>query len=153
MPLIVTPRQYSQRAELYHQLSQLTAAGLPIVNALEQLGRNPPARSYREPIRRALVSISQGATFTESIQASQRLPVLDLALVQAGEQSGRLPNAFRQLADLYRERAHLMRMTLLLVAYPLFILHFAIMVFPIDRLTGLILHGEVFAFVSQKLLR
>ena len=43
MPLIITPRQFTQRAELYHQLNQLTSAGIPIVRALEQIKRSPPA--------------------------------------------------------------------------------------------------------------
>jgi type II secretory pathway component PulF len=49
MSLTVTPGQLNQRAEFYHQLSQLTAAGIGLLQALGQLKRNPPARSYREP--------------------------------------------------------------------------------------------------------
>ena len=62
MPLIITPRQFTQRAELFHQLNQLTSAGIPIVRALEQIKRSPPARSFREPLQRLLDALTGGAT-------------------------------------------------------------------------------------------
>ena len=67
MPLIVTPGQLSRRSELYHQLAQLTAAGLGLVHALEQLQRHPPARSYRRPLGRALDELAKGFTSSESV--------------------------------------------------------------------------------------
>ena len=33
MPLIVTPGQFAQRAEFYHQLAQLTSAGIGLPRA------------------------------------------------------------------------------------------------------------------------
>jgi type II secretory pathway component PulF len=71
MPLIITPRQFTQRAELYHQLGQLTSAGIPIVRALEQIKRNPPAPSFREPLQRLLDELAKGATLAESLQSSR----------------------------------------------------------------------------------
>ena len=52
MPLIITPRQFTQRAEIYHQLAQCTSAGIGVIRALEQIKANPPARSFREPLQR-----------------------------------------------------------------------------------------------------
>lgn len=153
MPLVVTPGQFAQRAEFYHQLAQLTSAGIGLPRALEQLQRHPPARSFRGPIQRLLQHINAGHTFTESLQLTGGwLPAFDIALIQAGEQSGRLPNCFEQISDHYRARAQLVRTTILVMAYPLFILHFAILIFPMDRLIGLVLRGETFAFLFQKLL-
>src|ERR1041385_6462024 len=68
MPLIITPGQLKQRAEFYHQLGQLTGAGLGLLRALEQLKRSPPARSYREPIQRLLDQLADGYTLNESLQ-------------------------------------------------------------------------------------
>ena len=115
MALIVTPGQFSQRAEFYHQLGQLTSAGLGLVRALEQLKRNPPARSYRQPIQRLLDELASGFTLTESLQRlGHWLPAFDIALAQAGEQSGRLDACFRLLADYYTDRARMARLTQLL---------------------------------------
>jgi len=100
MPLIITPRQFTQRAELFQQLAQLTSAGIPIVRALEQIKRSPPARSFRAPLQRLLDELAKGATLAESLQSLDWLPAFDLALIGAGEQSGRLDICFRLLAGL-----------------------------------------------------
>ncbi len=54
MSFIVTPGQFTQRAEFYHQLAQFTSAGIGVVPALEKIRRSPPARSFREPLQRIL---------------------------------------------------------------------------------------------------
>ena len=131
MPLIITPGQLSRRADFYHQLAQLTGAGLGLVQALEQLKRHPPARSYREPIGRLLEQIAGGCTLTDALQrCGHWLPAFDIALLQAGEHSGRLEACFRLLADYYTDRARLARQMIGDLAYPAFLLHFAIFIFP-----------------------
>src|SRR5437879_7872256 len=91
MPLDFTPAQFARRAEFYHQLGSLTGAGLGLIRGLETLQRNPPARSYRQPIRRVLEQLAHGYTFAESFRrVGQWLPGFDVALLKAGEQSGRL---------------------------------------------------------------
>src|SRR5688572_23439523 len=98
MPLIVTPGQLVRRSELYYQLGQLTTAGLGLTRALEQIQRAPPSRSFRSPIRRVLAAIAEGFTFSESVRrAGGWLPDFDIALLEAGERSGRLDACFRVL--------------------------------------------------------
>ena len=58
--MIVTPGQFTQRAEFYHQLAQLTAAGIGVVQALEQIKRHPPASSFRAPLLDELADEYQG---------------------------------------------------------------------------------------------
>jgi len=129
--ITIFPGQFARRADFYHQLAQLTAAGLGIIQALQQLERHPPSHSYRSPIRRLLTGISQGYTVTESLaQLGRWLPEFDLALIRAGEQSGRLDQCFRLLADYYSGRAALARQLLMDLAYPLFLLHFAVFILP-----------------------
>jgi len=127
---LITPGQFTRRAELYHQLSQLTMAGLPILRALEQLVCNPPAQAFREPLRQIIQEISAGCTFTESVQRSGNwISTFDLALIEAGERSGRLDACFRVLADYYTDRARMARQVIGDLAYPAFLLHFAIFIF------------------------
>src|SRR5437867_626579 len=131
MPLMVTPGQFSRRAEFYLQLAQLAAAGLGLMAALEQLKRHPPAPSYREPIRKALEQLAGGYTFSKSLQrVGNWLPAFDVALLQAGEHSGRLDACFRLLADYYHDRARLARQVIADLAYPVALFHFAIFIFP-----------------------
>ena len=130
MPLIVTPRQFTQRAELYHQLAQLTSAGIGVIRALEQIKRSPPAASYREPLQRLLDGLARGTTFAESLQALNWLPAFDLALIEAGELSGRLDACFRLLADYYNDRARIARQVIADLIYPVALFHMAVFIFP-----------------------
>jgi type IV pilus assembly protein PilC len=131
MPLTFTPGQFKQRSDFYHQLGQLTAAGLGLVPALAQLKRNPPGGSYREPIRRLLDDLAGGCTLTESVQRlGSWLPAFDIALLHAGEHSGRLDACFRLLADYYADRARIARQIAADLAYPVCLFHLAIFIFP-----------------------
>ncbi len=137
--LTFTPRQFSQRADFYHQLGQLTAAGLGLIRALELLGRNPPGRSYRQSIHQLLTNLGGGFTLTESCRRlGQWLPAFDIALLQAGEQSGRLDASFRLLADYYNDRARLARQFIADLVYPACLFHLAVFIIPFVQafLTG-----------------
>ena len=130
MSLLITPGQFIQRAEFYHQLAQLTSAGIGLLPALEQLKRNPPGSSYREPIQRLLNELAQGRTFAASLQQLDGwLPEFDIALIDAGERSGRLDACFRLLADYYNEQALITKQVISQLLYPIGLVHFAALVF------------------------
>jgi len=129
MPLIITPRQFTQRAEFYHQLNQFTSAGIPIVRALEQIKRSPPAPSFRAPLQRLLDALARGASLAESLQSLDWLPAFDLALIGAGEQSGRLDTCFRLLADYYNDRARVIKQVISQLIYPVGLVHIAAFIF------------------------
>jgi type II secretory pathway component PulF len=131
MALILTPWQLSTRAGFYHQLSQQTRAGLTLLNSLQMLARNPPARSYRKPLKELLGHLAQGDTFAESLRRlGPWINEFDIALIQAGEHSGRLDVVFRMLGDYYADRARVLRQVLTDLAYPIFLFHFMIFLFP-----------------------
>jgi type II secretory pathway component PulF len=149
MPLIVTPRQLMQRAELYHQVAQLANAGVGLLQTLEALRRSPPAHAFRAPLARLRDRIEQGATFADALRSTGRwLPSFDLALLEAGEKSGRLPGCFKLLGDYYAERARLLREMIANLLYPVFLIHAAVFILPFP---GLFLSGDVFAYLSQTL--
>jgi len=102
-----------------------------MLTGLEHLRRNPPSATYRRRIEELIEKLSQGHTFSESLRAlGSWLPEFDIALLQAGEQSGRLDNCFRLLGDYYTDRARLARQVIGDLAYPLFLLHFAVFILP-----------------------
>ncbi len=149
MPLIITPRQLTHRAELYHQLGQLTAVGVGLPQALEHLRRNPPTRSLREPLERLINQVVQGHTFTQALNRSGKwLSSFDLALLQAGEHSGRLDAVFKLLANYYNERARLARQVISDLAYPMFLFHAAIFIFPFAQF---FLSGNWMTYLRQTL--
>ncbi|MDE3067021.1 MAG: type II secretion system F family protein [Verrucomicrobiota bacterium] len=124
--MIVTPRQFTQRGELYRRLAQLTSAGISLRPALEQIQHAPPAHTFREPLRRLLAELERGSTFSEAAQHANWLPAYDLALLDAGERSGRLDACFGLLADHYTDRARVLRQVLADLAYPVFVYHCAV---------------------------
>lgn len=150
MPLIITPAQMESRAELYHQLGMLLAAGMTIRQGLEQLKEHPPSRSLRPAISRWLDDLNNGSTVTEAVSRLARwMPVFDVALVEAGEKSGRLDACFKLLSGYYQERAKMAKQVISDLLYPLFILHFAVALFPFIKLVQT---GNVFQFVTSVLL-
>jgi type II secretory pathway component PulF len=126
--VITTPRQLDQRAELFHQLAQLTSAGIGIIAALEQIKRGPPSRSYREPLQQLLDELARGATVADALHRLGWLPAFDLALIEAGERSGRMDACFRLLAQYYNDRARLIRQTIADLMYPVSVFHLAVFV-------------------------
>jgi type II secretory pathway component PulF len=124
MPLIVTPSELRRRADFYHQLQQLTSAGLGIVRSLDQLKRNAPSRAYRLKIQELAGHVEHGQPIGESMRAIPNwLPDFDVTLIESGEKSGRLDRCFRMLGDYYAERAKTARRVISALAYPAFLLH------------------------------
>jgi type IV pilus assembly protein PilC len=151
MPLIVTPGLLKRRSEFYRELAALTAAGVPLIRALQEVQRRPPSRSYREPLETVVVRITQGSTLAEAFgRLGTWLPTFDLALVKAGEESGRLVECFRMLSQHYAESARQAESLIRQLAYPVFLFHFAVLIFPPDLLPKLVWEGQVLPFLLQK---
>lgn len=145
--MIFTPGQFSRRADFYHQLSQLTGAGLTIAVALQHLHRNPPGTGFRKPIGEVLVDLEAGLTISEAFaRHPEWMPEFDLALLHAGERSGRLEATFKLLSDFYAERALIARRILGSMAYPIFLLHAAIFILPFP---DLFLTGNTVAYALK----
>src|SRR6266540_4420164 len=133
--MLVTPRQFSHRAELYQQLGQLTAAGIGLPQAILLQQRAPPSRSFCEPLGLVARELAEGATFCGALQSTGRwLPEFDAALLHAGEQSGRLPACFKLLAEHYENAAGLLRKMISSLLYPALLLHMAVFIGPLPEL-------------------
>jgi type IV pilus assembly protein PilC len=133
--LFLTPAHFAHRAAFYQQLGELVGAGFGLVPALNQLQRSPPDPSYRQPLQRLTEELAHGLSFSESLRRLRPwVPDFDVALLHAAEQSGRLDVCFRLLASYYSERARLARQLLADLAYPAFLLHFALFILPFAAL-------------------
>jgi type IV pilus assembly protein PilC len=133
--MLISPGQLTRRAHLYQQLSQLTAAGIGLPQALEIQHRSPPSASFRRPLALVCARLAEGATFHEAITSTGRwLPAFDAALLRAGEQSGRLPSCFTLLAGHYETAAALMQKTISSLLYPALLFHMAVLIAPLPAL-------------------
>ena len=145
--MLFTPGQFSRRADFYHQLAQLTAAGVGVTAALQQLHRAPPSREFQPRIASVLTDLSAGFSVSESLgRCKGWLPCFDLALLHAGERSGRLDATLQTLSDFYQDRAAMARRMFGALAYPLFLLHCAVFILPFP---ALFLTGNVFAYLFK----
>lgn len=152
MALIVTPGAVAKRAEFYFQLSAMIRAGLTLIQALETLQRKPPGPGYSRRIGEILAELHQGSSFTDSLQrVGNWIPPFDRALLEAGERSGRLDQCFKTLATYYEASARRIRQVISQLLYPVGLLHFALLIFPVDRLVALVRDGDASGFVAQKI--
>jgi type II secretory pathway component PulF len=152
MSLVVTPGRLSRLSNLYHQLGATLAAGIPLIQALEMVVNSPSSRGIRSSLIPIIRQLNSGGTFSEALASSGSwISGFDVALLSAGEKSGRLDACFHQLSDYYQERARLVRSVMSDLAYPLLMLHVAILVFPPDLLRRLVWEGDVVGFLGSKL--
>lgn len=153
MAFFLFPGQLAARGELYHQMAASLAAGLELVRTLQMLSANPPGRGMRHPLRRVIQRLEDGATFGEALRAQGSwAPPFDIALLEAGELSGRLDHACQLLSRAYVDRARLLRVMMIGLAYPVFVFHFAFLILPVTHLVSLFQGGELSAFVMAKLM-
>jgi type II secretory pathway component PulF len=132
---MTTPGQLKRRAQLYEQLAATIAAGLPLMQALEMASRNRALSGSRATIMALIGHLKDGLTFADSMaKIAGWIPEFDRALLSAGEQSGRLDDAFRQLARNYAARARIIRDTLKKLIVTMVTLHVFLIVFPLGLL-------------------
>ena len=152
MALITTPGQLKQQGQFYLQLASMTRAGVTIVQAVEVLRKSPPNRKLGVIAGRIGESIERGATFTEAMRSIGRhLPEFDVALIEAGETSGRLAESFKLLGDFYQEQARLVSRVISAMIYPVFLLVFAVLIFPTSLLSELVWYGRTGKYFANKL--
>src|SRR5436190_8656758 len=113
MSLIVTPGELNKRAQLYHQLGSMLSAGIPLIQALKLIQNRQMVPGFGRVLAAVNRSLQEGETFTRALtKAKGWLSSFDLALLSAGEQSGRLDASFQLLAHYYENKARLARDTL-----------------------------------------
>jgi type IV pilus assembly protein PilC len=135
-----------EKQSLYHSLGQLLRSGVPLPGALKSLAQTSGG-SQRRLIRRLNDAINGGKTMGEAI-AAQRPEVseLEIGVITAGEKSGRLEYGMAQLAEYHAAFATAREGILKKCAYPAFVLHFGIFLFP---LKSLIVSGDVTAYLRE----
>ena len=151
MALITTPGRLKQQGEFYLQLASMTRAGVTIVQAVDVLRKSPPNRKLGAMAGRIGETIQRGATFTDAIRSTGgHVPEFDVALIEAGEASGRLAESLRLLGEFYQERAKMVSQTISAMIYPVFLLHFAILIFPTSLLAEFVWYGRTTKYFANK---
>lgn len=152
MPLIVTPGQLNQRAELYHQLGSMLSAGVPLVNVVEQAQNNLPNRSARKALSQIHQRLLEGQTFSQAMgRLGGWVPAFDTALLSAGEQSGRLDLIFKSLSGYYKARAQITRDAISEMLRSILTIHVFCLIFPLPLLVDGVARGLWTPFLLEKI--
>ena len=157
--MIFTPGQLNRRAELYHQLGSMITAGVPLIQALEMAANNTSLRGSRKAIFGILEHLKNGLNFSDSmIRVHGWMPQFDIALLSAGEHSGRLDQTFKLLGTHYTTRATILRDTINGLIVPSVNLHVFLLIFPLSLLINLVLgimkndYSQIVPFIVEKIL-
>ncbi len=110
-----------------HQLADLLAGGLPLLNALTLLANQTEEARLRRVIEQVADAVRDGQSLSEALAARPDIfPPLYRSLVKAGETGGGIEQALSRLAELGEREAELRSRVLSAAAYPLFVLVIAI---------------------------
>ena len=171
---MVTPGQLTRRAALFEQLAAMISAGVPLTKAMEMAGRNRSIGISPKVIQQITHHLQEGHTFTDAmlLMSGQKQGVdvslkpiktywladFDIALLSAGEESGRLDATFRLLARYYASRAKIIRDTISNLIITTITLLVLLLVFPIGLLQSFVLgifnneYANCLPFLIEKLL-
>lgn len=114
------------RARVYQQLATMEKSGLPIMRSVERIvSRGGLGKAMLTPVLREL---QDGQDLGTAWGASGEISILEARVVGAGAQAGALPETFLQLGELYDDRARTKSEIVASLAYPVFLLHMAILI-------------------------
>ncbi len=88
-------------ARFAQTLTTLTRSGVPILAALEIVGRTAGNRVVELAVERVRVSIREGETIAGPLEAAGIFPPLVVRMVAVGEQTGQLEKMLTKIAEFY----------------------------------------------------
>ncbi|OIO72015.1 MAG: pilus assembly protein PilC [Zetaproteobacteria bacterium CG_4_9_14_3_um_filter_49_83] len=90
-------------ARFCRTFSTLSAAGVPIMDALDTVAETSGNVVIEQVILSAKDSISQGQTLTEPLEASGIFPIMVTQMISIGEETGALEEMLGKIADFYEQ--------------------------------------------------
>lgn len=85
-------------------LATLIKSGVPILNALEIVGKTAGNKIIENAIAKVRVSIREGENITDPLAKSKVFPPLVVRMISVGEQTGELEKMLSKIADFYDDQ-------------------------------------------------
>lgn len=105
------------------QLEQLTSADVPLLEVLNDLRDSSPNPHFQNVIGALVSEVEGGKMLSQALAGYPDVfSNVFVSLVRAGEQTGKLPEVFDNLASTLKWQDELISQTKRLLAYPLFVL-------------------------------
>lgn len=112
---------FRQKEQLFHELEQLSRAGITFSQALKTVGRNT-----NSALGRSAAKLREGWEQTGSVSQAFTLAgfdASDAALVEVGAETGKLEDIFSELGSSYRQKGEARHAMIARTIYPLFVFH------------------------------
>lgn len=130
----ITGEAFAARSRIYISLATTLEAGLPLPAALRSaLGATASWTSVGQDLAR---QVEGGETLSRSMARSGAFSDIEIRLVEAGERSGRLPEALARLGGRFEHLAQTRGRLIWGLAYPVLLLHAAIFLPSLPLLVG-----------------
>lgn len=91
-------------ASFSRTLSTLVKSGVPILNALEIVGKTSGNKIIEEAITKSCSSIKEGEPIADPLLKSKVFPPMVVRMISVGEQTGRLEHMLGKIADFYEDQ-------------------------------------------------
>ncbi|MCP4847886.1 MAG: hypothetical protein GY899_08070 [Verrucomicrobiaceae bacterium] len=121
------PLKDCHKAMLYHELSKLSKAGFTITAATAAARDSKPPASQRRFLEELQDGVEAGKTLSEAADAtSANLTPLEISVLKAAEEGGKIAEGFAHLARYYEMREKAARQIRAGLLYPALLLHLAV---------------------------
>jgi general secretion pathway protein F len=128
LPLIGRLAQGYNAARFAGTLSMLTAAGVPILQALQAAAQTLTNRALQAAAQDILVDVREGAALSSALSRQKRFPTLLTMFARLGEQTGQLPEMLNRVAQQLSGEVQRKSMQLATILEPLLIVVMGLMV-------------------------
>lgn len=91
-------------AKFSRTLATLVKSGVPILNALDIVGKTSGNTVVEEAVSNAAKSIKEGEPIAEPLAASKVFPPMVVRMISVGEQTGQLEKMLNKIGDFYDEQ-------------------------------------------------
>ena len=124
--------------KFYDQLASMLRAGLPIVRVLDALEEQAPSGAVRRRVPLMKQHVMDGGNLADALAMFPNIfGPMDVAMIRAAEEGGRLDEILEVLAESCKRRSRLVKAFITAVLYPVLLLHFAFFAVPaIEHLRG-----------------
>lgn len=99
IPLVGRALDTYRTVMLFRNLALMREAGLPLIEAMVMLEGSSASDSFRETVSRARRYLEYGNPVTYAFESTNLLDPSSLRILQAGEESGELDNALREVSE------------------------------------------------------
>jgi type II secretory pathway component PulF len=108
IPVLGLLRRKIDTTRFARTLSALLGAGVDYGDSLDLTADVLDLTPFRKAVRAARDAVMEGMELSVSLATSQRFTPDVIAIVDTGEQTGKLPETLERLADDYEEQVHIM---------------------------------------------